>query len=179
MLETFSTLFKMQHINIQVPTLRLDLTPYAFAKYAKDFFECADLYLVKKNKGFSTVPYYLYSHGIELALKALYLNKNPENVRFLASKKNVGHDLVKALEVAEKAQAQSLLSRSEKNVLKKLGDYYGNDGVIQKGFEYFTGTIKLSVLRGHKDLPKLKVLSKIANKLLCELESRKFNIGIN
>ncbi len=159
--------------------------PYALAKHARDYLDAAHtLRLKKENENkeeqyFSPVPYHLYCLGIELALKALYINKNPGDLPKLKSP-DFGHNLIKNLEAAEKALEKNLANTKEREILSQLGNYYGHDGKkVLKAFEYFSGlNIKVSMMKAYTDLPSLSELDLYSKKLLQELEQIKFNINI-
>jgi len=162
---------------ITVPTLCLNLIPAAFAYNAKHFLEAAKTCQITKPGSYSPVPYFLYCKGFELAFKALILNKKPNDEGKL--KKNLGHDLGKALDEVRNTTGRKLISKQDETTLAALSRHYGNDGKTQRGFEYFTTNIKSSVLRGYSDLPTMEAMDAIASQLIAELELIKFNLNVS
>ncbi len=127
-----------------------NLAPDAFRRWALQYYKCKQDF--KNVNGFSPVPYFLLCRGIELSLKAGYLEKlTQDDVR-----KDFGHDLWKLYE--ELPATKKVLDTNEEEVLKRTSYIYSN-----KDFEYFEPEDALS---GFKRYPDLDVLDRIAAKLL-------------
>ena len=148
------------NIIIKVPSVNLRISPYAFYKYANDFFNTANRR--KKSTTFSPVLYYLYCHSIELSLKSLllFLDKN-KTIRDIKNNKNYGHNLESILRDTELKSGVALLNDKDKELIKKANYFYD-----KKGFEYYTSEMMASSLKGYKDLPDIIKLKNICNKLL-------------
>lgn len=160
---------------IKAEPLKLDVNAWAFARYSKDFYDSANLcrnhFFSNIDYAFSPVPYYLYCRCIELALKALIINAEPQKIKELGKKRFAAHDLLRNLEQTEACVGSEILTEKERGVLQDAGLFYGNDGRINKGFEYFTGNIKLSMLKAYSDLPSIEGLAGIAKKLIGRLQT--------
>ena len=150
-------------MRIEVPALELKISDLQFAQYAEDFFNAGKACPV--NKIFNPVPYYLYCHCIELALKAICLRFG-DTTKIV--KNEIRHDLEDAVAHAEQKLRVTLLSESERMEIKKANDLYK-----QKGFEYFSGRAGKSLLKGRTDFPSLPALILISSKLLSELRHQR------
>ena len=131
------------------------VTPYGFAKYAKDFLDAPRT--GPGSTGFSPVPYYLVCRSLELGLKAFILAKGAglDELR-----KKLGHDLTKTLARADAVGLAEIVTMSsdDRSELARANEYYKG-----KGFEYF------EVYRaggGYPLLPDLLVLEKMAARLV-------------
>jgi hypothetical protein len=143
------------------PAVLPPLTGLPFYVYAERFLEAAEALPPAQGfaaQGFSPVPYYLYCHSIELALKA-FLSVQGVPEAEIRSKK-LGHNLVR---VAERAEALSLarvytLSGPQWETIRTADPYYG-----RKGFEYLDPR---KALLGYKGLPDLESLRALARDLV-------------
>lgn len=143
---------KLQTINL--PTLKINLSPLAFRLSAKHYYKCKQDFICPDN--FSTVPYFLLCRSIELSIKARHLKQVGQKT----VKDNYGHHLMKAYSALK--QKDHILSEKELKVLKQADDIYHD-----KGFEYF---IPEHALRGYDDFPDLNVLDEIAKNFCKSLE---------
>ena len=145
---------------IKVSPVKARIGPLGFHKYAADFLQAAKS--VEKRDSFSPVPYYLYCRAIELVLKAYLLAKGV-SVKELKNSRRLGHDLVKALNMAKSLGLDTVirLKSKEEEEITKANDYYKS-----KGFEYFG----LQML-AYPDLPDLLVLDRCSSRLVTKLKS--------
>ena len=151
----------MADVVIKCEPMVLNLSPYGFHRYAKQFLETARE--VKEVDGFSPVPYYLYCRSIELGLKSYLLIKKVP-IKKLKSRK-LGHNLCKLLRKSRGLDLEQYIKVNDRHIneLKKANDYYAS-----KGFEYFQ---VINAARAYKGLPDLKVLSEFAFLLVEKLEA--------
>ena len=140
---------------LNAETCFMNVSPFGFYKYAKDFFDAGQSH--KKGGNFSPVPYYLYCRSIELVLKSFLLDKRVSKKDL---KENYGHNLIKLLSEIKKSFDVKPLSDSEEDVIKMADNYYSNKN---KGFEYFEVH---RAANGYSDLPDLLQLENISRKLL-------------
>ena len=149
---------------IKVGSIDVQITPFAFQHYAKDFYEA-----YKKHKSgpkFSPARLFLLTRSIELAAKSLHLKQG----RTADDLRRVGHDLEAACESGLLLAYGVSLSTSEETELRKANDYYE-----RKGFEYFLFNLPGVPLdrsgpqlagSGWPNLPDESVLEALLNKLL-------------
>lgn len=135
---------------VQAQGFFANLSPMAFRKWARQYYECAAPLLTRTE--FSPVPYFLLCRAIELELKAEHL----ETKRQPEVKKDFGHHLEKSY-AALPAHRQTL-DGGELDVLKRANDVYSS-----KGFEYFNPE---HAVRGYSQYPDLESLNNITRKLL-------------
>jgi len=134
--------------------------PLMFHYFANGFMKAAEG--CKVTGDFPVVHCFLCCKSIELSLKAFLLAKNVP-VSKLKKRECVGHDLEKALEMAE---SKGLVDIVEipchyKEELRKANFYYK-----KKGFEYFESyDVAMSIV----DSRGLKVLSEFASMLVSKL----------
>jgi hypothetical protein len=151
---------RLQPIVIEAKTAHLNITPFGFLRWAKEYLRAADA--CPPTEGFSPVPYFLFCRSIELALKAFLLARG-ETVKDL--KKKVNHNLVRVLGDADGAGLghYAVLSAMDRAEIKKANKYYS-----KKGFEY---CVVMDAVTGYRELPSLVVLKDIAQRLAENLRS--------
>jgi hypothetical protein len=127
-----------------------NLSPMAFRKWARQYYECA-IPLLSRTE-FSPVPYFLLCRAIELELKAehLEIKRQPE------VKSSYGHHLVKSYTALP--LPLQVLDTAELDLLKQADRIYS-----RKGFEYFNPE---HALQGYSQYPNLAALDVVAQKLL-------------
>lgn len=147
-------------VTVTIDTIELNITPAAFKKYARDFLSAAKSFS-PANDHFSPVPYYLYCHAMELAMKTFILVNGYESLDWLKTKG--GHNLEVLLRRVENS-ITPFTTQGEKALLQTLGAYY-NSSAKDKGFEYINLAMLTSMLRGLSDLPPLKAIDKLATRI--------------
>ena len=149
---------------VTVEPIQVNLSPFAFQWYAKDFYEA-----YKKVKGgarFSPARLTLLAQAVELAAKSLHVHQGKRD----ADLRKIGHDLVKACDAAILGVYGITVTADEAIELKKISDL--NEA---KAFEYFwfrspghsaelTGL--LHAVTGRKGLPDESVVEGLLIKLL-------------
>jgi hypothetical protein len=102
---------------------------YWLRHYAGDFLAAAKQFTPPVNR-FSPVPYYLICHSIELSLKSFLFTVGYNK----ANRKNLNHDLEKALRSAEEKELGSYLhiTAGDRILLHNANKLYS-----KKEFEYF------------------------------------------
>ncbi len=135
---------------VQVQGFFANLSPMAFRKWARQYYECAAPLLSRTE--FSPVPYFLLCRAIELELKAEHLEAKRQH----EVKNDFGHHLVKSY-AALPGRCQTLTA-GELDLLKHADGIYSS-----KGFEYFNPE---HALRGYSQYPDLGSLNGLARKLL-------------
>ena len=135
---------------IRVPSVEVNLSPFAFHMSATHYYKCRQDFQSPDN--FSPVPYFLLCRSIELELKSVHLrHKRQKQV-----KKEFGHDLIKSYEALD--PPEQILNASESDALKNANVIYAG-----KGFEYF---VPIDALTAYYRYPVLEDLDSIAKKLL-------------
>ncbi len=147
------------NITIKASPFVMNITPYGFFYYGKEFFNTAKAY--NKSDNYSPVPYYLYCHAIELFLKAFLLSKG---VSIKDLKNHYGHFIDKILIKAKEFELDNVVSitNEQEREIKKANEYYA-----KKGFEYFD---LQRTVRAYPCLPNLSHLEQMAETLLIQLE---------
>jgi hypothetical protein len=125
-------------------------TSLALLEHAKDFIEAADVLDVPGYQHLRPT-YYLYGHGIELALKAFLRGAGMS----ISDMKKIGHDLERAVEEANKLSLRDhcVLESNDLDAINLLNVYYR-----AKEFEY--------TVAGSKTVPQTSQLGRIARQLL-------------
>ena len=146
-------------ITVHVKPAIAAITPYAMARMSHHFFEAGRQY-VPVGKEVPLVKYYLYCASIELAAKAAVLATDctPEHKEQL--RKQIGHDLVKALTKLTDHYDTNFLGEADHEVIAKVNPYFKG-----KGLEYFTLEMMGVALTGYKALPAIADLEAVAVKL--------------
>ena len=133
------------------------LSPIVFAKHAEEFLDAA-----RREKDHATMhtslpAYFLVGRSIELALKSFLLLEG----RVEADLRRVSHDLVAALELAQRHGLASLvkIAPESEEALRWINEYYQS-----KDLEYPT--------TGYKSYPQLRYLEEFASTLLAGLQPR-------
>ena len=130
------------------------LSPLGFQGWAAQFLQAARA--VEEAGSFSPVKYFLVCRSIELALKAYLLARGhaPKSL-----KKEIGHDLSRALVSAQDASLDGVvaLTDAEIRVVKQANDHYRS-----KRFEYFE---VFDAARGCSGRPDMLLLLHVAEKL--------------
>ena len=152
---------------IRPQTLVINISPLGFHRYALQFFDAAKSIILTES--FSPVPYYLYCHSLELALKAYLLAKNIP-IKDLKTTP-LGHDLMNLLRTASDLGLDEIVPVSEihRDEVRKANDYYD---VRQKGFEYFRVTRLISQ---YQSLPNLGILEEFTFTVINEIEEMCLN----
>lgn len=144
--------------------IHINLSPFAFQWYAKDFFEA-----YKKVKGetrFSPARLTLLAQAVELAAKSLHVHQGKRD----ADLRRLGHDLVKACNSSILGVYRITLTTDEVTELKKMSKL--NEA---KAFEYFwfcspSVTPELAgvmhAATGWQDLPDESIVEGLLIKLL-------------
>lgn len=135
---------------ITAHSLNANISPFAFYRYAKHYYECKQLFHCPDN--FSPVPYFLLCRSIELVLKASHLRSMTQN----KVKKEFGHNIFKSYQALN--PIEQILNTNENTILEQASQIYKG-----KGFEYFEPE---DALTGYKRFPDLEELDAIAKKLL-------------
>ena len=142
----------------------INLSPFAFQWYAKDFFEA-----YKKVKGethFSPARLTLLAQAVELAAKSLRVHQGERD----ADLRKLGHDLVKACDSSILDVYRITLTTDELTELRKMSDL--NEA---KAFEYFwfrsPGVTPeqagiMHAVTGRKGLPDENIVEGLLIKLL-------------
>jgi hypothetical protein len=153
-----------RNYRITPETAHINLSPFAFQWYAKDFYEA-----YKKVKGearFSPAQLTLLAQAVELAAKSLHVHQGKRD----ADLRKIGHDLVKACDSAILCVYGITLTADEATELKKMCKLNK-----AKAFEYFwfpspgstpelTGV--MHAVTGRSDLPDENVVEGLLIKLL-------------
>jgi hypothetical protein len=146
-----------QHIHL--PTITTRLGPAGMHRYARLFLEAAQA-SPRPGGQFSPVPYYLYGHALEVALKAFIMARGAT----LLALQRLSHDLERVLNRALQDGLNSLVqvTDEEKAELAKENAYYSG-----KGFEYFGIE---AAMRGYRGLPDLSALDALTQRLMAGIE---------
>lgn len=153
-----------RNYRLTVEPIHINLSPFAFQWYAKDFYEA-----YKKVKGearFSPARLTLLAQAVELAAKSLHVHQGKRD----ADLRKIAHDLVKACDSAILGVYGITLTADEATELKKMSDL--NEA---KAFEYFwfrspgyspelAGV--MHAVSGRKGLPDESVVEGLLIKLL-------------
>jgi len=118
-----------RNIVVTPGSILINLSPFAFQWYAKDFYEAYKAY--KKLKDvvkFSPALLTLLAQAIELAAKSMHVDqgKNDHDLR------TISHDLIKACDPVILGKYGITITANEATELQKLSDLYE-----AKAFEYF------------------------------------------
>jgi hypothetical protein len=147
---------RTRDLTIVAEPIHINLSPFAFQWYAKDFFEAYRAYKQKGQEGetgFSPARLTLLAQAIELAAKSLHVHQGKRD----ADLRKIGHDLVKACGPPILAVYGITLTEDEATELKKMSALHE-----AKAFEYFwfdwpgyTPELAgvMHALAGQKDLP--------------------------
>jgi hypothetical protein len=137
-----------------------NVDPPAFHNYAREFLDAARS--LERTDRYSPVPYYLYCHSIELALKA-YLLRTGFPITNEHNRKKYGHRIDRLLSLASERglDRHAPIADVERHLIQGLAGFYAT-----KGFEYFDLDRGLHVWR---ELPSLDLVDAIAGRLVNEL----------
>jgi len=153
-----------RNYRITIEPVNINLSPFAFQWYAKDFFEA-----YKKVKGethFSPARLTLLAQAVELAAKSLHVHQGKRD----ADLRKLSHNLVKICDSSILGMYGIALTTDELTELKKMSDL--NEA---KAFEYFWFrwpgfTPELAgvhhALTGRKGLPDESIVEELLIKLL-------------
>ena len=160
-----------KHITMKADPATLDFTPYALATLSDGFCETGK---TASENAHQLVRYFIYCRSIELGLKACVLNNNctPEVKMILSTK--IGHDLIKAKNLAEKTLKTTLFSEEQNEVLRVVNISYK-----KKGIEYFTVDMIAGAMKGFKELPNIDDLANTAKTLNVYIKNKKMFIDSN
>lgn len=143
--------------------LNVNLSPFAFQWYAKDFYEA---YKNIMEARFSPARLTLLAQAVELAAKSLHVHQGKRNADLL----NISHNLIKACDLAVLGVYGITLTVDEAAELRKMSDLNK-----EKAFEYFwfrspgyTPEIAgvMHALTGRKGLPDENIVEGLLIKLL-------------
>lgn len=136
------------------------VSPLFYLSFAVDYFNAHKAY--SSGKKFSPASHYLICRSIELSLKAFLLSSGYV-IKDLRD--NIGHDMEKLLKKSIRLHINLLCDFSEEQVkeLIKANVWYS-----RKGFEYYS---LRNIEEGNNILPDIKVLEKMAECLIENLES--------
>lgn len=138
------------------------VTPLAMANISREF-DAAARHHEPGDKLASLVTYYLFCVSIELAAKSAILATDCTlEMKKSVLKNEIGHDLVKAVERAEKAYDRQLLDAPQQAAVNAVSPYFKG-----KALEYFTELMLKQALKAYRDLPPLEDLA-AASKALQE-----------
>lgn len=129
-------------------TGHINFSPTGFRLLAQDFLQC---YSDFKPARFSVLPFFLCCRAIELALKSMHLEKEPQ----AQVKQRFRHDLLAAYETLP--PVSKTLSAEERTVLAKASSIYKD-----KRFEYVQAS---DAGAAYTRFPELEVLAQVAQKL--------------
>lgn len=151
---------------ITAEPINVNLSPFAFQWYAKDFYEVYKAYKNIMEARFSPARLTLLAQAVELAAKSLHVHQGKRD----ADLHNISHDLIKACDLAILGVYGITLAVDEVAELKKMSDL--NEA---KAFEYFwfrspgyTPEIAgvMHAITGWKGLPDENVVEGLLIKLL-------------
>ena len=149
---------------VTVPPIEVNLSPFAFQWYAKDFYKAYQK--VKGGPAFSPARLTLLAQAVELAAKSLHVHQGKRNDDL----RKIGHSLIKACDVSILGVYGITLTLAEQAELKKMSDL--NE---VKAFEYFwfrspgvTPELAgiMHAVKGRKGLPDESVVEELLTKLL-------------
>jgi len=149
---------------VTVPPIEVNLSPFAFQWYAKDFHEAYQK--VKGGPAFSPARLTLLAQAVELAAKSLHVHQGERDDDL----RKLGHSLIKACDAAILAIYGITLSLVEQTELKKMSEL--NE---VKAYEYFwfrapglTPELAgvMHAVTGRKGLPDESVVEELLIKLL-------------
>lgn len=153
-----------RNYRITLEPIHINLSPFAFQWYAKDFFEAYKK--VKEETHFSPARLTLLAHAVELAAKSLHVHQGKRN----ADLRKLVHDLVKACDPSILGLYGITYTTDEVTELRKMSDLNK-----VKAFEYFwfrspgvtpeLAGVKHAVT-GRKDLPDESIVEGLLIKLL-------------
>jgi hypothetical protein len=135
---------------VQVQGFSANLSPMAFRKWARQYYECAAPLLLQTE--FSPVPYFLLCRAIELELKAEHL----ETKQHSEVKRDFVHYLAKSY--AALPAHRQILAAGELDLLKQVDAIYSS-----KGFEYFNPE---HAMAGYSQYPDLGSLNDLTRRVL-------------
>ena len=146
-------------VTVTASTATAPITPLGFHRYASEFLRAARAF--DGDEKFSPVPYYLYCRSLELGFKAFLLGKSVSKHEI---KTVIGHDLMKALDKANRLELGQFVTVTDAQVaqLDRAHKYYAS-----KGFEYFR---VVDAMTGYPDLPDVAILDDLAGALVGNLE---------
>ena len=153
----------MKNIKIKIKPLKINITPYGFYSFARDYYYSAKavstLEPELKNK-INYPAYFLYCRSIELSIKAVLLASG--NVKE-GELKRYKHDFNKLIPSLTKELKRILMmTRDDEKMLIDIDKWYKTD---QKRFEYFS-TDTLFDSNQLPILPELSVLDSLSIKMI-------------
>jgi hypothetical protein len=160
-----------RNLNTKVDTLKINFTPYALARMSDSFFR-----LTKSYKGKDTLipKYFLYCVSIELGLKSSILSIDDSKTVKDKLKKEVSHNLITAYDLfLENNPRVTVFSEDNLKSLKKVNTYFKN-----KSLEYITSDLIIQLMNGLSNLPKLRDIRGIAEKVNKFLLKKKLYINL-
>lgn len=105
-----------RNIRVTVEPIHVNLSPFAFQWYAKDF--CEAYKKVKGEARFSPARLTLLAQAVELAAKSLHVHQGKR----AADLRKIAHDLIKACDSAILGVYGIMLRRLGKTEIERLGD---------------------------------------------------------
>jgi hypothetical protein len=125
-------------------------------RLAEEYLEAAAAASTPRSTRIPFVSYYLYGHGLELALKAFLVSQGTTDRRL----RRLGHDLKRALKAARKHQPFKAVSitPTDCHIVAWLNSYYK-----VKEFEY--------LVTGYKSFPSLRDVRRVSEHVLGQLQA--------
>lgn len=139
--------------------IAIDLSPYAMAIFSCDINAAAKS--IDASKRFSAAKYFLICLSMELAIKSILLNLNVPKGQL----KSAGHDLGKLLDKLVEYAGPQLVTAREDRIIRRIVRFYDREPGSGKGLVYFEENMKSQALRRYRDIPDIKELGKIQDKL--------------
>lgn len=146
-----------KHTIIKVDTLKVNFTPYALAKMSNGLFTATELY---KEEDVLTLKYFLYCTSIELGFKASILSVGNSKKVKDELKYTVRHDLIKVNNLFIQRMNIDILDTNDLLSLKKINPFFKT-----KGLEYVTTDVIVELANGTPNLPGLRDIRSIAEKI--------------
>lgn len=160
----------VKHVIFKAETLNINFTSYALAKMSNGLFIITES---NKENDVLTLKHYLYCASIELGLKASILSViNSKDVKD-ELKYKIGHDLIKVNSLFIKKMKYSILDYNDLVTITKINPFYKN-----KGLEYITTPVIFELMTGTPNIPDLKDVKSVAEKINKHLLDNKLYINL-
>jgi hypothetical protein len=154
----------MRNCSVTVGPLHVNLSPFGFQWYAKDFYEAYEK--VKGKSTYSPARLTLLAHAIELAAKSLHVHQGKRNADLL----KIGHSLTKACDPAVLSLYGITVTAEETSELQKMSDLNEAKALGYFWFRspHYTPELAgvMHAVTGRPGLPEETVLEGLAVKLL-------------
>ncbi|MEN9921407.1 MAG: hypothetical protein RLZZ517_385 [Candidatus Parcubacteria bacterium] len=137
-----------KNIKIKVEPIKINVTPYGFYVFARDYYQSANTVSAINFKNKIKYPaYFLYCRSIELTIKSVLLASGEYKLNQIKK-----HDFSKLIPfLNSKLKKILMLNKKDIDLLLNIDKWYKTD---QKKFEYFS----LGVAIGFEKLPELPSL---------------------